>query len=656
LDGFTVFALDQNQQQQTSLAEVVQQTVTAVTVPFTSQATSNIGNTGPLTYTWDFGDGTTGSGTDLPASHDYVPGQAYNAQFTATCSDCPSAQQMSSSVSITIGQVKIQEVDFQQTNPLVKDPTATNGSAAGQPIQASWIAASSTAAEQQNPISYVRNATISLNATFAINPPLQTPITNVTIEGDGPDGISFILPNQTLSGSSAMFSMTADSELADMIQLYAPFTINWSVTPGSEQQLNAGMSQNRMYVTWASTDSQAQSYETEVNIATQGANGVTGENDQDVVNAVWAVFAARNVVEVDGRQMSYWKNEQVVGDPNSHCDIPYGLIYNADGQCGSWALFLIDTWLEEGITGSTFLEVLPNASVNVGAEGFFINSWSFGQHIRTGPSGVRNSDLAQGSDDTALFAKNSAYPYALCIVAGDTGVLQTQTTSGDDQFLVPVSGGGYSLSPTYVTTALGVTGGVNGVCETTAAAQDIQLVAVGTVAAPNEPVIGPGPDGVLNSTPTAPDVAHDGIYDGSIYPYVEFIPGESASAGFFAIGDASPQTRIPAQGNNDSPDGFYNHYVTLFNNQLYDPSYGAGPFPVTQVDSQTYTSIAHEVKAIAGISSCGPNGTDPNNSNPQTNVCKGVEFTASPLPAVYTNKKSNRQTTPELKYVQKENF
>jgi len=625
LDGFTVFALDQNQQQQTDLAEVVDQTITAVTVPFMSQATSNMGNTGPLTYTWDFGDGNTGSGPDFPTSHDYAPGGPYTAMFTATCSNCPNQPQLNTSVTIAIGQVKIQEVDFQQSSTLSSDPVGTSGSSS--PIQASWIAAASGGSDQQNSVSYVRNSTISLNATFAINPPLQTPVTNVTIEGDGPDGITFLLQNQTLSGSSAMFPLTADSQLADMIQLYSPFAITWTITPGTGTALAAGTSKNKMYVTWSPPVSPS-NFESVVNIATQGAQGLSGTDDSAVASGIWNVFKSLNVQTVNGVQMTYWKTD---ASSTSFCNTVPGLIALNDGACTSWAQLLAYTWLAEGLTGSQVLEVLPDTNVNPGAIGFMINGWSFGKHIRTGPNGIRKSQ--NSSDDIALFPVNTAYPNGVCIEPGSSGILKTTHLIGDDRF-------------NTVNGTASIVSGPNGTCDTTAATGDTQVVAVGSPASPNFPVIGPGVNGILESTPIAPDVIHMGIFDGSTYPFLWFDPTEAVS-NIGEIGDTTAQDRVPAQGNTDSPSFFYNHYVTLYKNQLYDPSYGTGPYAVTSTGTQTYTSIAHEVASIAGIASCGQDGKTPTGT-----ACLGIGNSVNNISTPgFANQKSARSQTPELKYV-----
>jgi hypothetical protein len=52
------------------------------------------------------------------------------------------------------------------------------------------------------------------------------------------------------------------------------------------------------------------------------------------------------------------------------------------------------------------------------------------------------------------------------------------------------------------------------------------------------------------------------------------------------------QPGIRGQDNPDPPGLFQNHFVVSYNSQIWDPSYGAGPFG---------TTLAHELAAADGI-------------------------------------------------------
>src|SRR4029078_6206000 len=109
-----------------------------------------------------------------------------------------------------------------------------------------------------------------------------------------------------------------------------------------------------------------------------------------------------------------------------------------------------------------------------------------------------------------------------------------------------------------------ITTGADGICNTAAHAPDTQLIPVGQ-GAPNKPCILPGPNGTLESTPSQTDTAVDGLFPGTLYPYL---------AGF----DARDQQGVQGQSNPDPPGILKNHFVVSYNGQIYDPSYGSGPF------------------------------------------------------------------------------
>ncbi|MCK4983051.1 MAG: hypothetical protein KAS17_09020, partial [Victivallaceae bacterium] len=71
----------------------------------------------------------------------------------------------------------------------------------------------------------------------------------------------------------------------------------------------------------------------------------------------------------------------------------------------------------------------------------------------------------------------------------------------------------------------------------------------------------PGNDLTIDSTRGGDDVIKDGIFYGTNFPYAYSYDVKSGS-------------RIPAQGNNNSPGLFVNHFIIKAYNKFYDPSYG----------------------------------------------------------------------------------
>jgi hypothetical protein len=70
---------------------------------------------------------------------------------------------------------------------------------------------------------------------------------------------------------------------------------------------------------------------------------------------------------------------------------------------------------------------------------------------------------------------------------------------------------------------------------------------------------------------------------GLVYPYVIGV-------------DALDLRGVPGQGNDDPPEIFRNHWVVRYNNKIWDPSYGGGPFT---------SKLKHQTESLAGIASGG---------------------------------------------------
>lgn len=611
-------------------------------------------------FNWDFGDGQNATSSDGSASHAYHDPNKYTANVTVQCSStqCVSGTSAQGSTDVTAFKIKVKELTFHNNHDISKD---TDGSTYTNPL---WVTGSddgSTAATQ-SPVSYTRNATMNLDVKLTTTPVLTDPV-SITLEGDGPDGITFS-KDDSISGADPVVSgIDADSELADKVQLYAPFQIQWKVTlqdSGSEQDINA--TKNAVYVTWADplpnggvSGAPSAPFLTTLHVGTTAGSGTSGSTDQTMVNAMWSKFTGLNVVKAgdlgaDGAQMTYWKLAGSPGGEPGICQTLAGMIQTTDGTCVAWSDLWYNVLQTQGISGATVMQITSDQGVNPGANGFLIKKWAIGKHIQTGPSGIRKSDKA--GDDEEVFPKNQGLPDSVCVAPNPsaplgTGLVTTPKAGTDDHLGVPSGGGPTSIlsGPNGIcettakaadvqTTAVGttttaattvcVTGGATGLhtmpagddvvagntitagpnlkCETTAALGDIQALPVGN-GAPNQPVIGPGANGVLDSTATPPDTVVDGLFAGHRYPYLnhDILSGAGPSfANLAHLAEAAPQARAPAQGNSDSPNFFHNHFVVQLGGKIYDPSYGTGPF-----DSQ----LAHENQAIDGITSCGADGS-----------------------------------------------
>ena len=125
--------------------------------------------------------------------------------------------------------------------------------------------------------------------------------------------------------------------------------------------------------------------------------------------------------------------------------------------------------------------------------------------------------------------------------------------------------------------------GPNGIAETAALDGEMQVMPLAT-GTPDVPVIGPGPDGVLDSKPAGDDEILDLTellkLAGEDFPYINGV-------------NAWPLAGVPGQQASNPPAGFPNHVILNVGGILYDPSYGTGPFP----DHDTW-----EKASLAGMS------------------------------------------------------
>jgi hypothetical protein len=425
-----------------------------------------------------------------------------------------------------------------------------NGTAYGSP---QW-----TDSGDHFPVSYTSNNTVTVTATFKLSNSLSSGAVQVT--GDATGGLQFQGAG-TLAGDTVTLPATASTQtLANSIKKISPFQIQWKLTIDGKD-VPAGASANDLYVTLHDPVA-SPLYETLLVIAGRTADGVTA--DSAAATAIWGDFqhTASGVTRADGVGMVYWH----LGVAPDACQTLAGMLAplgagdpnNGNGSCKAWSQLLQGTYFAQGITPSaSILQITADTTVNPNSAGFLVRNWNFGKHVRTGADGIRHTAVA--GDDEEVFPVGQGLPNVPCVAPG-TGQPLVAHASGDDTVI-----------------AGKITTGADGICNTTAAGTDVQLIAVGKGAA-GSVCIGPGPDGTLNSTPSGGDTANDGVFTG-LYPYL---------VGF----DARDQLGIPGQGNPDPPGAFFNHFVVSYSGQIYDPSYGAGPFS---------TQLAHENAAAAGI-------------------------------------------------------
>ncbi len=139
------------------------------------------------------------------------------------------------------------------------------------------------------------------------------------------------------------------------------------------------------------------------------------------------------------------------------------------------------------------------------------------------------------------------------------------------------------------------TAGSNGRRETRIppGSDDKPLCAIDEDGKANRPCITPGSDRALSLLEQGDDMRADGIHRGledttagRSFPYIAFDPANRNGGVFF--GDVFVPTEFVAgQGNFSPPFLFGNHYIVEIGVQIYDPSYGLGPFSSTEEHEQS---------------------------------------------------------------------
>lgn len=233
--------------------------------------------------------------------------------------------------------------------------------------------------------------------------------------------------------------------------------------------------------------------------------------------------------------------------------------------------------------------------------------------------GINTASIYEASHPPAtafggIMIKNWNVPPQICV--GANGVDNSTTSAGDvtaiplNQGLPNVQAIGPGANGVLNTTPAGddlVTGGIlhdgaNGVCNTTAAGDDVQLIAVGNglahgVIFAHITAILAGTDGVLTSTTSGDDHTFQQTTDLGIGTQIFDVAG------------------IPGQKNANPIATFKNHAVIRIGDRLYDPSYGVGPFGITGPTTGA-SSSQHENASLEAISL---NGTHANLQDPLVN-------------------------------------
>lgn len=230
------------------------------------------------------------------------------------------------------------------------------------------------------PVAYLRGTSVALsNVRFYVQP--GGSVSGVPLRGFGPDGLVFT-GTGTLSGNylTVAGTLTSSTPLPNTVRYYPSFAIAWEVALDGVNFYPAGTSGNRLYATYAAPlgDRLASYYY----ISTPMADGLSAE--QDIIDAIWAEFADREVYNAQGQRLGYYRGVLCA----SYCTYYSGseLVYYTTSQCGGWADLMIQCLRTQGLGSAQFITIEPQGyptlpldcgSYPSSASGFVVKNYTF---------------------------------------------------------------------------------------------------------------------------------------------------------------------------------------------------------------------------------------------------------------------------------------
>ncbi len=349
----------------------------------------------------------------------------------------------------------IQEVSFQNANEILSD--------LGVPFEPPQYKDSnhdgviSGAGEKAVPVLYVRNTQPTIAAKIYHPSAQLTP--PVYVRAESP---AFRIPcTPALIDSDTVISIASATEttLADKIDFQDPLPVRWFVsTDNKSSWQSAGISTNRFYVTWAASQA-TKNLETLFYVGCKGAkgiSGITGTNDDRIVDAIWEnpftslsvkTASTQKVLSFFGFEDSNENGQYDIGEPqhNTTSSCPFDsndsfvtLISKRYGQCATWAQLLMECWFAQGLKS-------VNGNQVKGCRAFFETSSGIEALI-----GVKNWEW---SNSPMRYLDNGVPCFVATSAEADSGSLIPQTTplpSGHCCEIMGIPGQGNSPNPPAV--------------------------------------------------------------------------------------------------------------------------------------------------------------------------------------------------------------
>jgi len=213
--------------------------VVGQTVTFSGTAS---GGFTPYTFSWTFGDGTTGSGQSV--GHAFPSASTFTVTLTVTDSGGPPVHTDQRSRSVTVIPALTADFSYSPSNPVVDQTVSFSATASGgsTPYTFSWNFGDAGTASGQN-----RNHAYSTAGTFTVTLTVTDAASRIvavskfiTVSGVVAAGFTFSPPSPVIS-QSVSFSATATGGTP-------PYTFNWAFGDGAT---GSGQSVSHTYLSAA---------------------------------------------------------------------------------------------------------------------------------------------------------------------------------------------------------------------------------------------------------------------------------------------------------------------------------------------------------------------------------------------------------------------
>ncbi len=319
----------------------------------------------------------------------------------------------------SVVKLNLSNVSFSGQNyPVIKDDSLIH-----EPYNAPHWKVAGNLHEQNSPVCYKSGTAMKVFAEWTPSPDTTIDFAAPKIKGDGNGNLDFpstdTVINSGASGNTVKINSNGatatNSFPADTIDYLDPLNIDWSissqVSTASDSWQAAGVSKNPVYVllnappaTFTYSDPASSPFSTDFVLKdallyiscknAKGLNGSTAAGKDLILASIWNDFTDQKIEtrpqydlfsdSIVTAKLSYYATYlTTVTFPwtlsGTSPTGPYtriGLIENAEGQCGSFALLLAASLRLQGLTQS--LDYVFARPVTSNAAGFFIKNWNYG--------------------------------------------------------------------------------------------------------------------------------------------------------------------------------------------------------------------------------------------------------------------------------------